>query len=224
MIDYDKLKIAHTIAAKINRGLFTCNFHSPDFLEFSFTSNDGAHYVMRDIDDAILKLTEMSKPKQKYALNSIVYALDGFNGIIEVKIHHTYITSTHTNMKIYVSTRGAKYAESELYPTREALIEAQIDYWQKLRCQDGLHAYDTDSSICLYCDTKQFSQPPKFEGKVEGFTPETVKVRGIQRAVSEFNSCTHERDENEQLRSLVNANGWFILYPCKHCEDYYLCD
>jgi len=230
MIDYDKLKIAHTIASKIPGGLFICYFYSPDRLEFSFVSIEHEYYGTKNIDDAILKLTELAKPKPKYAVNSVVYALDGFNGIIEVKIVRSYVTGIDETINIYVTDLGASYAESKLYPTREALIEAQVEHWQKVRCQGGGHDYATDSSICIYCDTIQHSQPT---ATIKGGTLalsefETVKVRGVERAVSEFDSgheaCPHERDENERLRSLENACGWTILYPCKHCKEYYLCD
>jgi len=74
--------------------------------------------------------------------------------------------------------------------TREALIDAQLEYWQSLKF-------------------------PEFEGKVEGFTPETVSVRGVERAVAEF-GCVHETDAG-------GSSGGDYKYKCKHCGDYYLC-
>ena len=133
MIDYDKLKIAHTIASKINRGLFTCNFHSPDFLEFSFTSNDGAHYVMRDIDDAILKLTEMMKPEPKFAHGSIVFCM--WQGDIHeftvagIEWNKTYLDYVYINP---ILTDKSSWLESQLYNKYSSLVEAQVEYWQNL--------------------------------------------------------------------------------------------
>lgn len=232
MIDYDKLKHAHDLTEKYYEQTKIMTWIKiivpciSDLIGYQWTTLHDCLLKCEDIDELIAKLEEMTKPEQKYALNSTVYALDGFNGIIELTIVRSYVTGIDTTITIYVTDLGARYAESELYPTREALIEAQVEYWQKLRCQGGGHAYDTDSSICLYCDTKQFSQPPKFEGKVEGFTPETVKVRGVERAVSEFNSCTHERDESKERKLMYTPSemGWVYVYACKHCKEYYLCD
>jgi len=68
------------------------------------------------------------------------------------------------------------------------LNDAQVEYWQSLKC-------------------------PEFEGKVEGFTPETVRVRGVERAVAEFD-CKNESD--------AGGSGGDFKFKCKHCWEFYL--
>jgi len=268
MIDYDKLNYAHDLTekyyerTKIMTWIKIMISSISDLIGYQWTALHDCLLKCEDIDELIEKLEEMTMPKPKYALNSTAYALANFKAIIELTIVRSYVTGIKETFTIYVTDLGDRYAESDVYPTREALIDAQVEYWQKLRCQDGLHAFCVDADECEYCDMKSPYKTqtvnkitiadrkcPKCDSIMSATagrltedspwiiscsnvkchhieelkTPETVKVRGVERAVSEFDSCTHEHDASKARKLMYTPSemGWVYAYACKHCGEFF---
>ena len=139
MIDYDKLKIAHTIASKIKGGLFISYFYSPDLLEFSFVSIDHDYYGTKNIDDAILKLTDLAKPKPKYSIGQTLWGFRAGYGSMEV-ICTRVLTRPESiiggvTVEAYNEYKDQNllcWKEDQLFLDLKSSIKAQIDYWQNL--------------------------------------------------------------------------------------------
>lgn len=134
MIDYEKLKIAHEYAEKLSK-ITECSTHikiihfthfNPVFILID-SSKDMDELEFNNLDDLITKLQELTKPEPKYELgNRVWYQYHGkpfganivFVGNEEYEIDD----SKNNNGKTW-------FTETELYPTKQALIEAQIEYW-----------------------------------------------------------------------------------------------
>lgn len=132
MIDYDKLKLAHELALKLGAGLsHYYDKHKTGDGEFElFHVNSfqlwGSHqsYKAEMLDDLISKLQELTqeiKPKYKDA-----WFINKHNVIECTKTENQegYAYCDETSHDAFGKT---------MYPSREALIEAKIEYWNKLR-------------------------------------------------------------------------------------------
>lgn len=123
------------------------------------------------IDDLIAKLQELTKPKTKYKVGDEVWmTVDD-----EPK---SFVIDSVCNSKYYLYQYdlGLVY-ESLLYPTKSALIEAQIEYWQKQLCEIGEHDYPNDSYKCIHCRHDwTLGGQPTFEGEVKGFGEEITSA------------------------------------------------
>ena len=259
MIDYDKLNYAHDLTekyyerTKIMTWIKIMISSVSDLIGYQWTALHDCLLKCEDIDELIAKLEEMTKtkPKQKYAVGDVFWCI-GSNGIFNFTITQKHLELIDEEI----------FDWSDVYPTREALIDAQVEYWQKLRCQDGLHAFCVDADECEYCDMKSPYKTqtvnkitiadrkcPKCDSIMSATagrltedspwiiscsnvkchhieelkTPETVKVRSVERAVSEFDSCTHEHDASKARKLMYTPSemGWVYAYACKHCGEFF---
>lgn len=154
MIDYEKLKLAQDLAERLPEiYLITIRlsghlFPACDFkLEYKFDSEKGGLYTIAEyltLDSLIIKLNELNTtPLAKYSIGQEVwhlndeylpesFTIDGFDYTSD---HEEYIYHEYEHS-------GEAWLKSQLYPTKESLIEAQIEYWKLQRlCQhenDGL--------------------------------------------------------------------------------------
>jgi len=181
MIDYEKLKEAHELADKyakdnkqavyISIGHYTyedmpCNFR--------LTIYDWFDEIYKDIDDLITNLKKLTKTEPKYKVGQKAACLHR-EEIIEFTIEKVELQGK----EFWYSFRHDehqvnRFIESILYPSREALIDAQIEYWQKQLC-----ICDREVKInCPFPHDKHFND-------------ETVKVRGEERPLDGF-VCAHE--------------------------------
>jgi hypothetical protein len=143
MIDYDKLKLAHTLTKKLpyNSYSFDC-----------WCTQDGYYYVLnfeedkvithehesKDIDDLINILQAFAKSKSKYKTGDTVWYIDctlADGPICTATIGSTnYITGLFSDEKWYAElSSGLNVPMDCCYPTREDLIKAQIMYWSSLK-------------------------------------------------------------------------------------------
>ena len=144
MIDYEKLKMVHSLAEKY------CNDNKPRKMRTSAQSFHGNWKFYLDIadgekilfdcdydniDDMLAKLQELTQteePKAKYAVGQDVWFINIFHeptyGTIE------RITQSIANEPDFIySFVMHELPEEELYHTKQALIEAQIEYWRKIK-------------------------------------------------------------------------------------------
>jgi hypothetical protein len=138
MINYDKLKTAHELAFKLcqQTGMrvdvsIACVGDSEyiDYILIDYESED--EDLFSTVDGLIQELTKRIKPEPKHKVGDEVWYLD-------VPINEIYLSQVlKVRDREYVvdgDTNGTKsdFIESELYPTKEALIAAQIAHWQSL--------------------------------------------------------------------------------------------
>lgn len=132
MIDYDKLKIANELAKQIKyetRFNMIDNVNAlSDFGRFFFSASiylDDDIAIYHNLDDTIAKLQELTQPKPKYATRDIVYFVSCDGGLRQEEIDD-YCSSDNT----YFINEERWFEESEVFPTKQSLIEHQIEYWR----------------------------------------------------------------------------------------------
>ena len=143
MIDYNQLKIVHELCPNGRLKIIPI-FDSEGNLE-SFNYSMEIEGVMANyffsIDDLIAKLQELTQPKPKYEVGQHVWFIGctRTQGPVCVGIvkENQLVPSKWNEEEYYVSIgEGLKIPEKCAYPTRGSLIDAQIEYWQKMK--DGI--------------------------------------------------------------------------------------
>lgn len=160
MIDYEKLKIAHELALKVDRaikyifGNSIANTPCHQFYIQNYTEEERCD----DIDDLISKLQELTQPEPKYKVGDEVWYLDlPINkihiGIIRRARYDEYVINGEDN-----DTKD-DFTADELYPTKKSLIEAQIKYWKSLREPEECQHESDGIDHFLYSKDKKFRFP-----------------------------------------------------------------
>ena len=141
MIDYEKLKMAHELA-KSKFKMFKMDIF---LVEGAITSMSGLLHYDYDLDSGIFKyyikfayveqllnaLTELTKPEPKYKPNDVVFFSKDDSVCWFVASVATWDDAL--NEFCYGYHGDFSYRESCLFPTRQALIEHQLQYWKKMR-------------------------------------------------------------------------------------------
>lgn len=176
MIDYDKLRIAHKLCLK-NGYSFSCFFGGKDITGYFEQELIGDNYIIYDIeagpildeyeniDDLIAKLQELTQkeePKAKYKVGEFLYFIN--TNEPEWKIESSSVTcypKPDGNNGFEYEFEGWTIHENYLYPTKQALIETQIEYWQ------SLHNHSEDKLEKVECQhesdgDKFYSARPEF--------------------------------------------------------------
>jgi hypothetical protein len=140
MIDYEKLILAQNLAKKIwdKTKLPIWIYHKwcPEGEVLILDTYEHGEFTFKNVDGLINKLKELTKPEPKYKVGDIVYLLGGDdNPIHSFKIDK--IINDHGDYWYvrYIDYKGGEFdqwREDVLYPSREALIQSQIEYWQSL--------------------------------------------------------------------------------------------
>jgi len=133
MIDYEKLAEAYELAEKYynSTGIsilievhiaIGCRENDPELWI------DKKYIPVNSIDEIITKLQELTKPEPKYEVGQETWMIIGdypeivkIDGIVQYENYWHY------------RTEYGSLTEDELYPTKQSLIQAQIDYWQNLK-------------------------------------------------------------------------------------------
>ncbi len=126
MIDYDKLREAHELAHiyGVNNNetsTITCIVYFSAQETYQWNSYSNETYITRNIDDLIDKLKELTQPEEKY--KDVWYLSNNLPACTKVLNKDGYICGDETAL----SALGQM-----MYDSREALIQAQIEYWQSL--------------------------------------------------------------------------------------------
>ena len=132
MIDYDKLKIAHGLMHEYQGD-------KPYVVSMQFCGANkepmycfGGDLPYMYLDDLIDKLRDLTKPEQKYAIGQevwyVIYGQDWTPIRGEIKA---------INPKSFCCfVDGNLWPQHKLYPTKQALIESQIEYWENLKIEE----------------------------------------------------------------------------------------
>lgn len=130
MIDYRKLKLAHELARKyslkgddvINVTIHFMNGGCSYWLSGSNIPED----EYNDLDAIILQLEELNPLEVKYKKGQTVWRLND-----EYEPESFVISEIDpSSEEMYLQDEeNGWWLEEQLYPSREALIEAQVDYW-----------------------------------------------------------------------------------------------
>lgn len=139
MIDYDKLKIAHELADK-----YVCYNHENCTLTNTYYARAYGHYYdivtptlgtlnFKTIDSLISKLKELTQPdKPKYEVGQEVWFVRG--SYTNFKPEKSFVRGHQDGYINFFDRDNVVFQvlEEQVYPSREDLIESQIEYWHSL--------------------------------------------------------------------------------------------
>lgn len=200
MIDYEKLKLAENIC--LNHNLYWFNVrmggegHDYNFELFKLHEQVD---VFEDIDSLLLELKELTEPEPKYKVGDEVW--------MAYDEPLMFIVTNNVNSKYYLKNHqgtpwiGLVY-ESELYPSKESLIEAQIDYWNRMYIE---WAIDDLDDKCRKSEEKSTDS-------------EDMSMLSTQRA---FNAPKCEHKSNGEVYPIKGFNGLALLFKCLKCGEFY---
>lgn len=210
MIDYEKLKICHQLAQTLSNKT-ECSVHievvfhelsAPEFVLIDASSNpDGEAY--RDIDVLIKELHFLTqdKPKPKYAVESPVFYLED-NKMIEFIVKDIYFDGEGYSYIDCEDNEGQfDVIESALYPSKQSLIESQIEHWIN--------------------ELKSLPEFKKLTGQYILSTKdeECVDTQMNQDEV-DLHECQHDQD-NDFVDPGCAGIKKGIRKKCKHCGEFY---
>ena len=155
MIDYDKLKSAHELANSYGKikdsyvALTTYAYYKnrnyiDDAIKFKL-SIDNFDIVFDSIDDLVAKLTELTQPesiKPKYEIGQEVWFIDQITEVVNARVQQSRVVNSKID---YLLKDFLAIEEKNLYLSRDALIEAQIEYWQSLISDNEKYVH------CMIC-------------------------------------------------------------------------
>lgn len=209
MIDYDKLRIAHElcigtpyyfdIALGVDDGLIAL-FDSE--LNVSFIDN------YNGLDNLIANLQTLTQPKAKYEVGDKCWCYI-HGSMYECKIQQIYWDNDLKNYRTNLIRDGAPVgkiscSQSEVYPTKSALIESQIEYWENMRARE----YENEvTEECQHEPEMDIGKDcrPRFE---KGNNPK-CKHCGELYSVE----CQHEFSTKYPI-------GFGDYWKCGVCEEY----
>lgn len=232
MIDYSKLKIAHELCINTKYYCIEIVMGIMDSATFFLRNCDDegnnstlVHYST--LDNLILKLQELTQTKPKYKIGEKVFTVNSDLEIEEVEI--SSILDIHTHMP-YQDTYRDWHHENRLYPTKQSLIESQIEYWR-----DQL-SEELEQHISPYCEPLNKDEHCQVSGaKLATPKIEAVPYRPIFTAEKILDSikcehgfsprncfecvmgiCQHESDDG-----LYADPKWVARMRCKKCGEFY---
>jgi len=167
MIDYEKLKTCHELVEKIRLGKFHMTFSEHDGDEYRFYAPLCDNFYTNSLDELLEHLRELSEPEPKYKVGDKVW-------MVYCDEPKAFTISNVVNAKYYLDDYpvGMVY-ESELFPTRQALIQHQLQYWAKLMQEECTHPnkyLQQDGKFdCDDCGMVGIAMGQPFEGEIKGF-------------------------------------------------------
>ena len=166
MIDCEKLK---TLKARINQAI-ECLDDDRWSMSDSIDITRAFMKVSLLITDELIETNnkeELTQPSPKYVIGQDVWFLGEENQLCNDEI-------THSDMGIqnyiyYLMHYDGLFHESILYPTKQSLIDAQIQYWQSLKIDEisksktckrcGMQRVTDGMCWAVGCDYKEECQP-----------------------------------------------------------------
>lgn len=209
MIDYEKLKKAHDMCDATEGYYFNITLGLNEGTIYLFDANNpGDDFVCNpeDLDDLIIKLEELTQPKTKYEIGQeIWFVVLGLEwSPIESQIE------SYNNGQYYVS--GHWYKERDLYPTKQALIEAQIDHWvnqlkqiPEFSALTGQYILQTKQDEYCQVSGASLGRPKIQDAPFAGSVP----IEKIQAPVDSVSKCQHESDAKYYTYPATSIIGEF---------------
>lgn len=217
MIDYNKLKQAHELAEKHYKD--TGDSVVLEINMYYGCANDGhCLYVGGDgvtkfntIDSLITELQELIQPESKYRDNQRVWFIDCTSPdgpICDGVIERQELRERLFGEKKWVVTIGdLNIPEDCVYPSRQALIQAQINYWGNLLKDEAIECEHDEDEVTE--NEKDF----EFGRKFEEFRERVI------------NECNHMAYGTKQTDNLDKGHykcckcGEFFTIKCNHESD-----
>jgi hypothetical protein len=251
MIDYEKLKLAHNLILKVDEKYVLALYVSCSFDPYFRlgTLNTDWFEDYNNIDDLIKKLKELTEPKRahKYIVGDEVWFLR-----VCGTIDHSYVVEIDFDSNDMYLINGVRwFEEKDLYPTKQALIESQVAYWQslleaenkkieaahylaKLAVQNtGFNDYIPKEKECPNCHQLIFTDPCPCSLKaapipyhrcphgVMCYETENVRMYCEICGNKPDKECQHESDRESFVKDNGVPPGLTDCFKCKKCGEFY---
>lgn len=232
MIDYDKLRIAHELILIVNEKYSLATYVGCTFNTYHrlYSLNCDWFEDYENLDDLIAKLqklTQPEEPKAKYGVGQRLFMLGGMS----LKNIESFTVDKILPEESFIAYYGENDwwgYESELYPTKLALLEAQIEYWQKLQDEEendnhGCSHGNFKHYDCKLCYPKECQHEFKIS-KIFGTNPpcETCIKCSNTRQIKcqhEFKPYKLSEQFNQQCIKCGQVVSTFIPSECQHESD-----
>lgn len=224
MIDYDKLKLAHELCFKVDRGikhLVDVSTFSGNIVNRFYLMHLGTEEACDGIDDLIDKLHELTRPKPKYEVGAEIFCLKkhGLLGFM-LGIIQNYQEETGNYYATFSGFGGYWLGPQEIYPTKQSLIEAQIEYWNKMNCADGRHQDCEEDNTCIWCEKELIDEPiPSTQCPKCGL--QCVQDGICWNLDCNYRECEHESNGITYAKRKIRSTDNDTEYKCKHCGEFY---
>lgn len=209
MIDYDKLKayLEHK-RLEIHKTCLTDKF------------DNGYFWAIKDTEAFVQELEkELTQPEPKYEISQILWINSYESGVFSIEVHDVI---PYEESFIYRDEVGSDWPESQCYPTKTALIDAQIEYWCSLierAPSEMLHDYHSPQTE-EYCEHSgiKLGKHPIF-GQMESLPSEDLAA--LKKVP--YDECEHESDGIlNRLCDLAGISPEIELgYKCIKCGGFY---
>jgi len=133
-LDWDQLGLAHELAEKCDVEIL-----------YGYGTKSGTRTMFFNLNELLKRLQELPQPKPKYEVGQQVWLVDCDT------ICTANITGyKHGEYRLQKCDTGKDWSvESQLYDSRQALIEAQITHWQNLLSEE------LEQHVSPYCEPKK---------------------------------------------------------------------
>lgn len=164
MIDYEKLKLSFEMVEQLVKpAILTINVTHGDIgrvygvLQYDYSLREVKHmgeFKFTCIEHLFKKLQSLVRPEPKYKVGDEVWILANNNVPIFLIIFENLFCKGSWSYTLHGDDRPLRWRpEHELFPTRQALIEHQCEYWQKLY-NEGLDDHGVFNGSLIDEDTK----------------------------------------------------------------------
>lgn len=208
MIDFEKLKLAHILAEKLDSAKLVIESHYNDsevnYILYYFNPQP-VNYCTYDLDDLLKLLNKLVNPKPKFKQGQVVWKVSDTNEIVNFVIEDIHVDKEN----LYFD--GALWrGESELFSTKKELIDAQIIYWQSKyytyeNCFESIRKHHELKDEC----THNYQESDLND---EGGTLSVMLCTKCGKCSKK--ECEHEPDKNQYLSNPG-------MRRCRKCEDFY---
>jgi len=209
MINYEKLK------QRVETAIDSCNGYS------SSSSNSASLMVFAY--ESVLKwmneFDELARYKAKYKVKEVAWVV-GDDSPLEIYIEEIDLNSD----EMYLDSSNNWWCEDDLYPTRQALIEAQIKYWINLA---------DDSAVELLCNIVGDNAQERFDERTKSLDEALAKKYCARPddTHKKADECVHENDGMRYREGTLLPGHYFeaadntpkedIFFKCIKCKELY---
>lgn len=177
MIDFEKLKLAHELALQTEDYYFeVCLGTDEIYMDLYDATKSRTCIVVStecadDLISTIRQLSSSSKPR--YQIGDEVYIVTKFQHLTDGIYHNKIIDIDADGEREIYTIKGLEdldFSKEDIYPSKQSLIQAQIDYWTCIQKENSASAlapnYDSkenalqelmnhiQSAIESYCEHK----------------------------------------------------------------------
>jgi len=201
MIDYEKLKLAHELADKLNLYSYEIKLRTykgvTQLICFNYRHEDSlwVDSEFNSIDDLIAKLQELTQPESKYKVGETIWYVNSRQIPLSMKIQ--YIDFEKDKEPFYVEEKY-HLPQSAAYSSLEELIESQLVYWSSLMAKEELNHKQSSCSESIRKHHELEDEEKKGRDKAKELINSLCKSGKHERDPKYQGGCWEEIDHHHR--------------------------